>query len=60
MATFKNKILEKYGSVYAFAKDKGFSNQKAHYLANRPLENMNQTTLEYLFGILECKRKDLI
>lgn len=59
MITFKNKILEKYGSVYAFAKDKGFSNQKAHYLANRDIEKMNQTTSEYMCSIIGCEIEDL-
>lgn len=59
MATFKVKILEKYGSVYAFAKEKGFSNQKAHYLANRDIEKMNQTTSEYMCNIIGCKISDL-
>lgn len=60
MTTFKDKILEKHGSVYAFAKENGFSNQKAHYLANRDIEKMNQTTSGYMCSILGCKKEDLI
>jgi hypothetical protein len=52
MKNFKDQILDKYGSVYAFAKEKGFSNQKAHYLANRDIDKMNQTTYEYLCFII--------
>lgn len=59
MTTFKNKILEKHKSVYAFAKENGFSNQKAHYLANRDIKKMNQATSEYMCNIIGCKISDL-
>lgn len=57
MVTFKEEILKQYGSVYAFAKAHAFSGQKAHYLANRLIDNMTETTVVYMCGLLDLDVK---
>jgi len=60
MSVIKNLMVKKSGSVYAFAKEVGWSFQRTYYIANKDPRKMNNKKLEQVCLLLECDLKDVL